>query len=287
MSYIKKGSAVALGTFDGIHKGHLAVLRSALDSGFSPIAVTFRAPPKGSPCILTAEDKLKYLKELGFDETVIFEFSEIKDTSPEDFLNMLKTRLSPKMFCCGFNYRFGKNAEGDTDFLARYCKENGIAFSVSDPVFEGDRVVSSTAVRSMIANGETGAANRLLYKPFGFSAEVVRGDRRGRLLGFPTVNQHPPKGLVTPRFGVYATKALLDGRVYNAVTNFGIRPTFKVDEPQAETFIFDADGDFYGKNIRLYFVDFLRPEKRFSSPEELEAAVDNDKKTALAVLSSE
>ncbi len=284
MSYEKKGSAVALGTFDGIHRGHRAVLKAAIASGHRPVAVTFSAPPKGSPCILTVSDKLSYLKEMGFEEVLIFEFEEIRDMPPAEFLNMLKARLSPKMFCCGFNYRFGKNAEGDTAALSDYCLKNGIELRVSQPVTEGGRIVSSTAVREMITSGEIEKANRLLYKPFGFSAAVSSGDHRGRLLGFPTVNQRPPEGIVLPRFGVYAARVLLDGVSFGAVTNFGIRPTYEVKSPLAETFIFGASGDFYQKNIRVSFLKFLRPERKFSSPEELTAAIDNDKKSAEEVL---
>ena len=275
-------TALALGTFDGVHRGHRAVLD--LPENCKKIAVTFRQLPKtedGVKALMTYEEKCRVLREIGIDEVVGLDFGEVCHTGAEDFLHFLKERFSPSFFSCGFNYRFGENAAGDPAMLADFCRKHQIELLLRKPVLVGETVVSSTMIRSLIAQGEVERANTLLTVPFSFSAEVIHGDARGRTLGFPTVNQLYPEELVPPRFGVYQSEVVLGEKRYAAITNIGIRPTFAVDYILSETFIDRFSGDLYGKKVRVNLFRFVRPERKFSSAEELRRQVEEDKKLIL------
>ena len=206
-----KECALALGTFDGMHKGHVSVIKAARESGLEAIAVTFSVPPKfiisgeKPELLMTAEAKEKALAELGVRRCDYLDFSAVNNLSPAEFVDFLCEKYPVKMISCGFNYRFGKNGEGDTKFLREYCREKGIAVHVARARQVDDQVISSTLIRQMIKEGRVADANKLLYKPFSFFGPVVHGDARGRTLGFPTVNQnYPEEQLVLPKAGVYA-----------------------------------------------------------------------------------
>lgn len=267
-------NAVALGTFDGVHKGHIAVL--SLPDGCRKIAVTFSHPPKGGELIMTNEDKCRILKNIGIDEIFTLDFAEVKDMPATDFLDMLYEKYKPAIFSCGFNNRFGKDAKGDTALLKYYCENRGIELKCAEPVMQDGKVVSSTMLRDLLKNGEIEKANELLYEPFSFTAEVIKGDRRGRTIGFPTVNQRYPENLVKLKFGVYKTKIIIDGKEYSGITDIGFRPTFKTDYVISETFIKDFSGNLYGKTLKIIPLEFIREEKKFSSVEELKKQIAED-----------
>ena len=168
--------AIALGTFDGVHKGHRAVL--SLPADMRKTAVVFAQPPKallsGEPSsIMTAEDKYAALKKIGIDEIFTLDFGKVKDMPPEDFLLFLKEKFAPDLISCGFNYHFGKNAAGNTDMLRNFCRQNGIKFNCHGAVSEDGEPVYSTRIRECLKNGEIEAANALLTFPFSFTAEVT------------------------------------------------------------------------------------------------------------------
>ncbi len=277
---VEMKTAIALGTFDGLHSAHRKVL--TLPDGYKKLAVTFKMPPKmvifnNSELIISHNKKSEYLKEIGFDEIITLNFCDVRDISPLDFLNYLKNDLNAEFISCGFNYNFGKNGKGNTDLLSEFCKENQIELMVSAPVvLENGQLLSSSYIRSLLKNGETEKANKLLYKPFSFEGQVLAGDRRGRTIGFPTINQKYPNDLVKLRFGVYKTKVLFDKKSYDGITNIGIRPTYETDFAISETFIKDFSGDLYGKNVEIVPLKFLREEKRFSSLDELKKQIELD-----------
>lgn len=278
-------TAVVLGTFDGLHKGHRAVIGAA--SGFYTVAVTFDIPPKAYfrrnlKLLMTPEDKEAGLKALGVNEIYSLDFSKVCDTSPEDFFGHIVKKFSPSLIVCGFNYRFGKAAAGDIKTLAAFCAGCGIELKIVESV-GGDKPVSSSALRVLIANGDVAAANEQIYGGFGFSSSVLHGDQRGRTFGFPTVNQAFPAGLIPPKFGVYASKVIVDGKEYRSITNLGIRPTYKTDFIGCETFIKDFTGDIYGKTVTLKLLRFIRPERMFSSKRELLNTVKADIESVLGV----
>lgn len=272
-------TAIALGTFDGVHKGHRAVLD--LPGEMEKIAVIFALPPKavlsGEPmAIMTAQDKFRVLKEIGIDGIFTLDFDKVRDMPPEEFLTFLKEKFSPALISCGFNYRFGKNAAGNKELLSDFCDKNGIEFKCCEPVAVDGTAVSSTEIRRFLSRGEIEKANRLLYEPFSFTAEVIEGDRRGRTLGFPTINQKYPKELIPLKFGVYKTKIRFDNSEYNGITNIGVRPTWQTDYIISETFIEDFSGDLYGKDVTVVPVRFIRGELKFSSAEELVRQIKSD-----------
>ena len=278
-------TAIVLGTFDGLHKGHRAVIEAA--QGFYTVAVTFDIPPKfflgrEYELLMTPEDKYKGLKELGVDEIYTLDFKEVSGVSPEDFFEDIRKKFSPSLIVCGFNYRFGKGAAGDTKLLAKLCKKDGTKLKVVNSV-GGDCPVSSSAIREMISAGDVAAANGQIYGGFGFTSTVLHGDARGRSLGFPTVNQVFPKNLAVPKFGVYESRAIIDRKVYKSITNLGIRPTYKTDFIGCETFIDGFSGDIYGKPVTLKLIKFIRPEKKFSNTKELLTAVKSDIKSVLNI----
>lgn len=269
--------AVALGMFDGVHIGHKEVLRGAVDSAYKSVAVTFCAlPGKSGGSIMTSAEKEKKLLEFGINEVLFLDFFRVKDLSPEEFLETLSKKYNIAKICCGFNYRFGKKAAGDTKFLRDWCKNRGIElFECPEVLYEGE-TVSSTYIKKLIASGEIEKANTLLGDEFSFTADVAHGDKRGRVLGFPTANQLYPQAKATPKLGVYQTVVRVDGETYDGVTNIGVRPTYVTDYISAETYILDYDGDCYGKNVETKLIKFLRDEKKFTSKEELIKAIDEN-----------
>lgn len=267
-------TAVALGTFDGVHKGHLSVINAAVSSGFRPIAVAFPEPPKSiisgdKKLLMTPYKKKQMLENQGITEVFYLDFLKIRDNSPEEFLRFLKNEFNPAVICYGFNYHFGKNGAGDVGFIAEFCKKNGIEFIKAEPVEKDGITVSSTYIRGLLEEGRVTEANSLLSEPFGFSAQVIHGDKRGRTIGFPTVNQLYPDNLVRVKFGVYKSLVTVSGKTYNSITNIGVRPTFQNGKISAETHIIGFSGDIYGEVAEIKLTDFLREERKFSSLDEL------------------
>ena len=272
-------TAVALGTFDGIHIAHRLVLD--LPNGSKKTAVTFLKPPKmvlfkNYELLMNFEDKVKAFEQMGFEDVLALDFEKVKDQSPQEFLDFLYETYKPQIISCGFNFRFGKNGEGNTAFLQEYCDKKGICLKVCDEVKNDGVLVSSSYIRDLLKQGEIEKANALLSVPFSYSGKVIEGDKRGRTMGFPTINQRYPEELVKLKFGVYKVRVLFDGKEYDGITNIGIRPTFETDYVISETYINDFSGDLYGKNVRIMPQKFLRGEVKFSSIEELKNQIEAD-----------
>lgn len=283
---------LALGNFDGIHKGHRAVLQKALSQakkrGLVPAVLLFDEHPKkvlfgaAPPEIITLQDKKEQLSKMGFS-LVTVPFSEIQNLSCEEFLTRIYCSLNVRAISCGYNYRFGKGAVGNATTLRAECEKLGIALFVSrEQMYEGEPI-SSTRIRTALMNGEILQANAMLGREFSFCLEVVSGDRRGRLLGFPTINQFFPEGFVRLRRGVYASKVCFSGRSYAAVTNIGVRPTVDGESFRSETCILGFSGDLYGARVEVFLLDFLRDEKRFEGLEALTEAIERDAKRAAEI----
>lgn len=266
--------ALALGMFDGVHMGHKAVLAGAVSSRMKSVAVTFSSIPfKSGGSIMTVSDKEKKLREAGIDEVLFLDFFEIKDLSPEEFLQMLSEKYAVGKICCGFNYRFGKKAAGDTNFLFDWCKTHNVEFFECPEVLFDGKTISSSYIKSLIASGEIEKANLLLGREFSFTAEVRHGDRRGRTMGFPTINQLYPENLTAPKCGVYQTVVTIQGKEYDGVTNLGFRPTYITDYISAETYILDYSGECYGEQVETRLVRFIRDEQKFKSLAALKNAI--------------
>lgn len=274
-------TAIVLGTFDGLHAGHRAVIEKVAE--FYSVAVTFDAPPKsffaGEPQLLIQTKlRVERLKALGIDKVDVQSFADVKNIEAEAYLQKLKQKYNPQRIVCGFNYRFGKGAMGDTALIDKFCDENGIEFICVAPVKKDGAVLSSTYLRGLLREGRIEEASAQIFGGFSFTAPVIHGDARGRELGFPTANQEYPKELIKLKFGAYVSHVTIDGKQYDAITNVGIRPTYKTDTVGCETYIKDFSSDIYGKEITTELLRFIREEKKFSSVDELKTAILNDVK---------
>jgi riboflavin kinase / FMN adenylyltransferase len=272
---------VAIGVFDGVHKGHRAVIDGA-DTvlTFDPHPLTVIHPKAAPKLIMPFDVKRDVIDGLGVDELVVIPFDEeFMRIEAEEFVSeILIGRLGAMKVSVGENFRFGAKAKGDPEMLARHDEfETRIV-----PLVEVDgETVSSTRVRALVAAGEVDAAMRCLGAPFMLEGKVVEGDRRGRDLGFPTANLVPDDRLVVPGHGVYA--AFANG--HPAAVNVGVRPTFETGRGLlVESFLVDYDGDLYGQNLRVAFVSRLRGERRFPSVEDLIAQMHRDVAEAREIL---
>ena len=277
---------VALGTFDGVHRGHREVIRGA-DTvlTFDPHPLSVIAPARTPPLLTTLERKAELVAGLGVDELVVVPFDRTFAalTADEFVERVIVERLRATHVSVGENFRFGHGAEGDAERLAADGRfETRVA-----ALLEVDaEVVSSSHIRGLVLGGAVEYADELLGAPFTITREVVHGDKRGRELGYPTANLLPADGYVTPGHGVYACRArTAAGQTYAAATSVGVRPMFVTGRGELiEAFLLDFDGDLYGQPLRLEFLKRLRGEKRFESVEALieQMARDVDEARALA-----
>lgn len=286
--YAKTGyqSHVALGFFDGVHCGHRAVIGDCVaDRGeCQSVVLTFaespaRALEKHEVRLITDNArKAQLIEGLGVDALIFADFARIKDLSPEEFVRrVLKEQLRAQKVSCGYNYRFGKNGAGDVETLRALCAESGIAVHVLGSVSVKGRAVSSSAIRALLQDGEIAQANVLLGYAYTIGGRIDSGNHIGSKMGFPTVNIPIGEGPVVPKYGVYASRVTIDGKTYRGATNIGVHPTVRENHaPLCETFLLDFDGDVYGEEAICELVQFIRPEKRFGSMEELSAQVGRD-----------
>ena len=276
---------VAVGTFDGVHRGHRAVIVGA-DTvlTFEPHPLSVLAPMRAPLLLTTLERKAELVAGLGVDELVVVPFdATFAERSAQQFVDgILVDKLAATHVSVGENFRFGHGAEGDADRLAADPRfETRIA-----PLLEVDgEVVSSSHIRGLVLGGAVEYADELLGAPFTLTREVVHGDKRGRELGFPTANLLPAAGFVTPGHGVYACRATVaSGQTYAAATNVGVRPMFETGRGELiEAYLLDFDDDIYGQPLRLEFLKRLRGEKRFDSVETLIEQIGRDVDEARAI----
>lgn len=284
---IANRTAVALGNFDGMHVGHMAVLRAAKgfeSKGLTPLALLFdehslkAITGTAPPMLMTAGERNRIIAENGLKiKTIVF--NEIKNLSPQDFVEkILVGRFGARAVCCGYNYRFGKNASGNAQTMKEICDRLGLECRIAGEVDVDSRAASSTEIRKFIESGEIEKANKMLGHPFGFCTRVIDGDKRGRTLGFPTINQELPDGLVLPKFGVYQADVTVDGEHYKGVANIGRRPTVGSEKVLSETYIIDFHKNIYGEYVDIRPVRFIRPERKFSSFDELAKQIKSDAK---------
>ena len=289
-----------MGSFDGVHKGHQAVLkraRLAAERGSFPFgAIVFRPHPRrffrplADPFRIMSNDaRVAALEEFGVD--VLFELSFDRDLSMKDdrafARDVLAEGLGLNSVAVGFDYRFGRDRVGDAAGLERLGQELGFGVSIQPSVDEEGAKCSSTAIRAAIAEGDMKRAARLLSRPWVVDGVVERGDQRGRKIGFPTANISLGE-LIRPRFGVYATALRIDGEeVWRpAVANIGQRPTFEGDAELVEVHVFDFDADLYGRHVEVAVHDFIRPERKFDGLDALKAQISQDAAQARALLAA-
>ena len=292
------GTVVTVGTFDGVHRGHWSVLqeirRRGRASGLRSVLVTFDPhplaivrPEAAPPLLTTPEEKREILAETGLDAAVFLTFTHaLSQYTPRRFVEeILVGRLGVRQLVIGYDHGFGRGREGDAGTLRALGEEFGFSVDVVDPVAMGDRTMSSTAIRAAVARGDLAAANQALGRAYPLVAHVVRGDGRGRGLGFPTANlgSIAPEKLVPPP-GIYAVRANLPQGVHSGALHVGPRPTFEGATPSIELHVLDFEGDLYGSRVRVDFREKIRDVQSFVSVDALVDQMRSDVGEARRIL---
>ena len=291
---------IALGFFDGVHKGHGALLRRAAEiadtMGIIPAAFTFDAHPtqvilgQSSPLLTTPTERADLMRRLyGIRDVIVARFdNEMMHLNWQDFVTeLLVKRHGAVHLVVGHDYRFGYRGEGTPEKLKELCVQLGIDCDIIPPVEVDGIRISSSYIRTLVAQGEVERAMDFLGHPHTLTDQVRHGKKIGTRLGFPTMNLQIPAGNVIPAFGVYATRVWVDDKAYIAATNVGVRPTVGDDRPvTVEGSLLDFNGDLYGKTVRMEFYRRIRPEQKFDSLDALRAQIAQDTQQVCAYFST-
>ena len=292
-------SLVTVGSYDGVHIGHqrlLGQMRNTADTlGFHTSVVTFHPQPKTvlvphlqTRYLTTPADKIVLLDGLGLDLVAILPFTrETARTPAVEFVGELVAHLKMRQLWVGPDFALGRNREGDIPRLRESGQELGFEVHVAEPLVQGGQVVSSTRIRNLLMRGEVRQATALLGRYLSITGQVVQGAQRGRLLGFPTANLAVLSERAIPADGVYACFVWVNNRRYPAVTNIGVRPSFAGAERTVEAHLLGFSGDLYGWDLRMEFVDRLRPERRFTDLVDLAGQIQSDAERATKLLDHE
>ncbi|MGA2895258.1 MAG: bifunctional riboflavin kinase/FAD synthetase [Xanthobacteraceae bacterium] len=291
-----RGAVVAIGNFDGVHRGHKAVIAAALERAKAlsrpAAALTFEPHPraffKPAELLFRLTDeaaKLRLLGATGLDGAIVLTFdAALARLTAEEFVSrILVGRFAISGAVIGFNFHFGANRTGSPDFLVVEGQKHGFAVDVVPPLQDGGRAIASGPIRKALGDGRLDLAAELLGEPWFVSGEVIHGDKRGRELGFPTANLQLDAACGL-RHGVYAVRAAVGGRRYDAVANFGRRPMFDNGTVLLEIFLFDFSGDLYGATIDVAFIAWLRDEENFASAKDLVRQMQEDSQRAREAL---
>jgi riboflavin kinase/FMN adenylyltransferase len=291
---ILRPTVLTLGVFDGLHLGHQRIMQTVVERAKAEnavaTAITFDPHPRAvlhpesaPPLLQTLDQRLANFEVLGIEQAIVIAFDREFAAQPaEDFLtNIVHDRLHAKEVYLGKGFAFGKNRGGNIDLLRKMSKELGFfANEVEEVTLRGKRI-SSSKIRRLLSEGRVNLVRRMLGRPYGVEGVIIRGNRRGHTIGFPTANLHPHNRVI-PKFGVYASATLVGGVWRRSITNIGVRPTFENQaEPSIETYLFDFDGDLYGDVLRVRFLHRIRDERKFSGIDELKSQIEKDSRRAL------
>ena len=285
--------AVALGLFDGVHCGHRAVIQQALDcekNGLRPAVFTYRIqhdiPERKTSFkwIIGEEERLNIFEKMGVRDVVQPKFEDFAQISAEEFIeDFLIKKMRAKVICCGEDFRFGNKAKGNVSMLREYCRNYGIELKVISEIIKEEQKISSSDIRDLISSGDMEKTWEMLGRPYSIKFPVVSGNKIGRTLDFPTINQVYPENFVIPKYGVYATVSEINGKFYPSVTNVGVKPTIGIYQPLSETFIIGFSGNLYGSKIRVNFCEFIRPERKFQNLDDLKNQIADDTSKAFLI----
>ena len=293
-------TGVGLGNFDGLHIGHMALINILVNeckmNNLHSMIYTFIRHPDNvinnsrfTPLLMTLEKKAQILENMPIDYLFYEEFSEsFSKMKPVDFVkDILVGKLNIKLAVAGFDYTFGYKGEGDAALLKKLGEQYGFRTVIVPPIKINDKVISSTSIRENISKGKIEDAFYMLGRPYSIIGVVETGYKLGTKLGFPTANITPEEYLLLPSFGVYLTKTLLDGKLYNSITNIGIKPTLELPDSKVciETHILNFQGDIYQKPIEVYFFSKLRDEMKFKNKSELSSQIKLDIENATYLFS--
>lgn len=274
---LKDGTYIALGSFDGLHKGHMTLINKVVDEamadGLKSAVYTFKnhpltvAKPELAPKLLMdTKQKIHLLKSKGVDITIFVSFTmKYMQTSAEDFIKNLIHEYNAKGFVVGFNYKYGYQNKGNVDTLREMSLKYGFKLFVLDAALSNDDIISSTRIRNLILKGKMKEANKLLFEPFMIRGTVIGGKKLGRKLGFPTANMSYDTKYVIPKTGVYHTNIIVKGKQYNSITSVGYNPTVNGESLSIESYILNFDEEIYGEEVQLYFIDYMRDEIKYET----------------------
>lgn len=295
-------TVVTVGTFDGVHEGHRALMETVVEKAKArkgrSVVVTFDPHPRtiiGSKStelklLTTLQERAEILESIGVDILLVIPFTrDFSLLSSEEFVkDVIFSKIGISEFVIGYDHHFGKDRSGTIETLEKLGPELGFDVYVVSKREMGEVTISSTAIRKEIQeNGDMNAAAALLGRPYMLNGVVIHGDERGRKIGYPTANlkpEHPDKAI--PKKGIYAVQVRVDGSWYGGMMNIGVRPTFDGITKTLEAHIFEFDQSIYGKTIQIRFYDRIRDEKKFSGIDQLKAQLDQDKDDTLQVLNS-
>ncbi|MBI2852382.1 MAG: bifunctional riboflavin kinase/FAD synthetase [Chloroflexi bacterium] len=290
---------LSIGVFDGVHTGHRYLIAQlmalAKQQGLLSGVVTFRphprkilAPSTLLPYLIGLEERVTLLKNEGVDAVVVLSFTpQLARLTAREFVSLLQKHLRMRGIVVGRDFALGRNREGNVDALKWLGQEMDFTVTVIPPKLDDGEIVSSTIIRQAIVSGQIARANRLLGRPFSLRGRVVRGEGRGGpQLGFPTINLEVDPNQALPSDGVYATRTRIGGMTFQSMTNIGKRPTFGEKERTIETYILDFEGDMYGQEGKIDFIERLRDEKRFDNLAELKKQIAEDVAQGQAILAS-
>lgn len=285
-------TAVALGYFDGLHLGHIGVITAALSQRqLKPAVFTFNCdttlPKFHNPeDIISFENKCELMRRVGVQYLYAPDFAEVCNFPAEEFISeILVKRLNAGFACCGRNFRFGRNGSGTPEILKQLSAQYGIEVEIVADVCHNGVLISSTHIRELIREGRIAEANTLLGYDLWYRLPVIHGNHIGRTLDFPTINQIIPQTNIVPRYGAYKSFVDIEGRSFRGITNIGVKPTVENRRDGSgavmETHIIGFEGDLYGQNISVSLVDFIRPEQRFSTLQQLKNQLVLDREQAM------
>ncbi len=288
-------TSVALGFFDGVHKGHCDIIKNAVSVSSDickATVLTFKNSPSSflssakKPLLTTNEEKFELFEKLGVECVFCIDFEEICFMSAQDFVKeVLCNTINAKYVTAGFNYHFGKGGTATADDLIAMCESLFISGYKRESVKYKDKAISSTRIRECIMNGNVEDANAMLGYDFSITSEITSGNHIGTTISTPTINQPLKNDIVKPKFGVYASKVVIDDKTYLGATNIGTHPTVGDCSPVCETHLLDySSGDLYGKKVTTKLLHFVRPEKKFENLDELKLQIEKDKADILTLL---
>ena len=290
---IARPTVLTLGVFDGLHLGHQRIMQTVVERAKAvdavATAITFDPHPRAvlhpesaPPLLQTLDQRLANLEVLGIGQAIVIPFtSEFASQPAENFLSeIIHDRLHAKEVYLGKGFAFGRDRGGNIELLRKMSGDLGFTADEVDEVQIRGQRISSSKIRKLLDEGLVNLARRMLGRPYGVEGVIIRGNRRGHTIGFPTANLKPHNRVI-PRYGVYATATLIDGKWRKSITNIGVRPTFESDsEPSIESYIFDFDGDLYGDVLRVRFLYRIRDERKFNGIDELKAQIEKDTRRA-------
>ena len=290
-------TVMALGNFDGIHIGHQQLIRRAgelaAENGLPASVLTFHPHPREvlgrghyANLLTPFDEKMHVLAELGITATYVANFTnEFASLTPEEFVTHFLAPLNPQTVVVGFDYAFGRGGKADASQLKQLAERIGIFVEIVGAVNRYGEKVSSTLIREKLSYGDMRLVQELLGRPYALTGQVVHGEKRGRLLGFPTANLQATESYTLPKNGVYLVRVLVQNQWYAGVMNIGTKPTFHDEAHRSlEAHLFEFEGDIYGQFVRVEILDFLRDEKKFFSVDELIAQIGSDVQEAHARL---